>query len=191
MLYICQEPTQFLQSQPQAQMPASNLTTAIWHLQTAMTFKVPDSRKCLSPPVVPPSANSIYEEVLILLSQNRQVDVIIGDGNCLFRALSKALYGVETGHFVLWGFLVSFILKNQGSLWPNVKRGYIWNTSRALCCYLILSGFNFQAQCHKQVGLDQVQTCIQPTKLDFSDTRRISLSPPHFWFETLKRLSLR
>ena len=75
-----------------------------------------DSTKCLLPPVVKPSA-SIYRDVQqVLSSLDRQIDEIIGDGNCLFRTLSKTVFGVETGHLLLRGLLTSFTSNNQSTI---------------------------------------------------------------------------
>ena len=55
-----------------------------------------------------------------LAAMDRKVIPIIGDGNCLFRALSFVLYGNETCHKNVRELLVQFISQNQANFKPYI-----------------------------------------------------------------------
>lgn len=76
--------------------------------------------------------------------QQREVDRVMGDGNCLFRALSKAVTGVEDYHISLRKAIAEFESDNHTLFKPiheaiistnfeahnkNIKRQYIWGTT--------------------------------------------------------------
>ena len=76
--------------------------------------------------------------------QQREVNRVLGDGNCLFRALSKAITGVEDHHISLRKIIAEFepdnqtlfkliheaILSNNFEVhYKNIKRQYIWGTT--------------------------------------------------------------
>ena len=58
----------------------------------------------------PPSARKTGYEVLkpFLFQQGREANRVLGDGNCLFRALSRALTGVEDHHIALRKTIAEF-----------------------------------------------------------------------------------
>ena len=79
-----------------------------------------------------------------LSSQSREIDRVLGDGNCLFRALSKSLTGVEDYHPHLRKAISEFEADNNLLFKPlheaiyqnnfnnhlkNIKKQYIWGTS--------------------------------------------------------------
>ena len=79
-----------------------------------------------------------------LYKQQRQVDRVLGDGNCLFRALSKAISGTEDHHPHLRHAISDFESDNWTVFKPiheaiistnfenhikNIKKLYIWGTS--------------------------------------------------------------
>ena len=81
-----------------------------------------------------------------LNSQGREIDRVLGDGNCLFRALSKEISGVEDYHLHLRKAISEFeadhILlfkplheavyqtdRGFNSHLKNIKKQYIWGTS--------------------------------------------------------------
>ena len=54
---------------------------------------------CRNISLVPPSPSSpAFQLSSLLAQQNKSLDVIIGDGNCYFRAVSKELFGDERHH---------------------------------------------------------------------------------------------
>ena len=61
----------------------------------------------------------------ILASQDRKLKKIIGDGNCLFRALSQFIHGSEDFHAVMRQQLVDFVHKNKQVFVPFVLSGTI------------------------------------------------------------------
>ena len=69
-------------------------TKAIWQMELAISLHIPTEAKlCLYPLKTPPETGSISEQLLPLLnSQGRTIDVMLPDGNCLFRSLSKVLF---------------------------------------------------------------------------------------------------
>ena len=79
-----------------------------------------------------------------LYKQQREVDRVLGDGNCLFRALSKAISGTEDHHSHLRHAISDFESDNWTVFKPiheaiistnfenhikNIKKLYIWGTS--------------------------------------------------------------
>ena len=89
-------------------------TKAIWQRKVAIALEVPTEAKlCLSPPITPPVTNCISDQVLpVLHTQRRAIDVMLPDGNCLFRTFTKALFAVQSGHITLRKLLVTFIESN-------------------------------------------------------------------------------
>ena len=95
----------------------------------------------------PPSARKTGYEVLkpFLFEQGREPDRVLGDGNCLFRALSRALTGVEDHHIALRKTIAEFeasntttfqplhIAINQTTLFPdhlqNIRKLSVWGTN--------------------------------------------------------------
>ena len=79
------------------------LTKAIWQMKVAIALEVPTEGKlCLSPPITPPLTGCISAQVLpVLHTQRRTIDVMLPDENCLFRAFTKALFPVQSGHITL------------------------------------------------------------------------------------------
>ena len=68
----------------------------------------------------PPSAPKTGYEVLkpFLFQQGREPDRVLGDGNCLFRALSRALTGVEDHHIALRKTIAVFEASNTTVFQP-------------------------------------------------------------------------
>ena len=72
-----------------------------------------EARFCFNPPTYPPLPGSMGHQLLPTLnSQGRTIDAIVPDGNCLFRSISKALFGTSSGHLHLRKLIVSFIRSN-------------------------------------------------------------------------------
>ena len=79
-----------------------------------------------------------------MYKQQREVNRVLGDGNCLFRALLKAISGIEDYHSHLQKAIADFESDNQTLFKPiheailstnfenhvkNIKKLYIWGTS--------------------------------------------------------------
>ena len=80
-------------------------------MKLAISLEIPTEAKlCLQPQIT--SLTQCLEVVPLLKAQDRIVDAIIPDGNCLFRALSKALFAVQSGHLKIRQLLVNFIQLN-------------------------------------------------------------------------------
>ena len=86
-----------------------------WQVKLANILLLPTEAKlCLHPLVSPPLHGSTAHQLLPTLSiQGRTIDVILPDGNCLFRSISKALFGTSSGHFCLRKLIVTFIRSNS------------------------------------------------------------------------------
>lgn len=84
-------------------------------MKVALTLEVPtEARLCLNPPVTQTASHYVAINALPMLhSQGRTVDAMLPEGNCLFKALSKALFAVQSGHSKIRNLLVSFIVTNQ------------------------------------------------------------------------------
>ena len=68
--------------------------------------------------VVPPPSTEEYNSVTCCLQQqDRMIDHIIGDGNCMFRSLSKELFGTQCHHLELRKLILNFEEHN-----PNIIR---------------------------------------------------------------------
>ena len=65
---------------------------------------------------------------LYLWSQGRKMKVILGDGNCLFRAVAHIIYGTEESHATVRRILVTFVSKNKPVLVKYVTNGSLRNT---------------------------------------------------------------
>lgn len=69
--------------------------------------------QCCKPPIIPPCAGTtsfLFADKLA--KYQRFIDVIVGDGNCFFRAISKELCGSEKFQTGLQQILVTFIIHN-------------------------------------------------------------------------------
>ena len=95
----------------------------------------------------PPSAPKTGYEVLkpFLFQQGREPDRVLGDGNCLFRALSRALTGVEDHHIALRKTIAEFEASNTTVFQPlhsaisqaipfsehlrNIRKLSVWGTN--------------------------------------------------------------
>ena len=76
---------------------------------------------CINPP---PSTKG-YKDIQDMLGQQRRIDHIKGDGNCLFRAISKELLGHEKFHHLVRHFLVHFISANGKQFQEYLSEGKI------------------------------------------------------------------
>ena len=65
----------------------------------------------ITPPPTTSKDYGIIQEAL--QQQNRQLDSIKGDGNCLFRSISKELLGNEKYHTMIRGIIVDFTEQNS------------------------------------------------------------------------------
>ena len=73
-----------------------------------------EEEHCKTISITPPSQSN--SSIMLLLSkQNRALDRIEGDGNCLFRAISKELFGDDTHHKNLREIIIEYILTNSES----------------------------------------------------------------------------
>ena len=69
--------------------------------------------QCCKPPIMPPCpGNTSFLFADKLAKYQRLIDVIIGDGNCFFRTISKKLFGTEKFHPGLRQILVAFVIHN-------------------------------------------------------------------------------
>ena len=69
--------------------------------------------QCCKPPIMPPcpgTTSFLYANKLA--KYQRFIDVIVGDGNCFFRAISKELFGSEKFHNDLRQILTKFTMHN-------------------------------------------------------------------------------
>ena len=72
-----------------------------------------EARFCFNPPVCPPLLGSMGHQLLPRLnSQGRTIDAILPGGNCLFRSISKSLFGTSSGHLHLRKLMVTFTKSN-------------------------------------------------------------------------------
>ncbi len=76
---------------------------------------------CISPP---PSTEG-YKGIQDMLGKQRRIDNIKGDGNCLFRAISKELLGHEKFHNLVRQFIVQFITTNSKQFQEYLAKGKI------------------------------------------------------------------
>ena len=80
--------------------------------------------RCRSNSITPPSSNNqAYPLATLLSEQNRSIDIIIGDGNCFFRAISKELFGEEKHHECLRTILVEYIKLNRRHFQQYLSHG--------------------------------------------------------------------
>ena len=69
---------------------------------------------------------------LYLWSQGRKRKVILGDGNCLFRAVAHIVYGTQESHATVRRILVTFVSKNRPVLVKYVTNGSFEEHIRAV-----------------------------------------------------------
>lgn len=72
----------------------------------------------------PPISPKYTAFVELLKSSGRKINVTIADGNCLFRALSKALLGTENCHYLIRSKLLTFIYHNSTIFLPHIEQRY-------------------------------------------------------------------
>ena len=140
------------------------LAKAAWQMKIASDLQVStDAKLCFNPPITPPVACCISAQVLpILAIQGRTVDVMLPDGNCLFRALSKALFAVQSGHIALRKLLVAFIESNK-----KVLGGLCNGTVESHCERMrVTSAFGTQAELQAAASLFQLNVYVfhKPSK---------------------------
>ena len=81
--------------------------------------------------IPPPTTSKDYVALQqALLTQDRQLDAIQGDGNCLFRSISKELLGHERHHPSLRNILVNFIEHNPSSFSCLMR---LWRITASVC----------------------------------------------------------
>ena len=73
----------------------------------------------------PPPDTQGYKELQIMLGRQRRIDHTQGDGNCLFRALSKEMLGHEKFHYLIRQILTQFIKENGRQFQGYVFEGTI------------------------------------------------------------------
>ena len=77
---------------------------------------------------------------------------MLPDGNCLFRAFSKALFAVQSGHITLRKLLVNFIESNE-----RLFRGLCNDTLQSNCARMRkATTFGTQAELQAAASLFQV-----------------------------------
>ena len=125
-------------------------------MKVAIALQVPTEAKlCLNPPITQPVMGCISVQVLPLLhTQTRTVDVMLPDGNCLFRAFSKALFAVQSGHLTLRKLLVSFIESNE-----RIFRGLCNGTLQSHCVRM-RNASTFGTQAELQAAASLFQVCV-------------------------------
>ena len=67
-----------------------------------------------------PSQDPLQHALATLAAMEHRVKPILGDGNCLFQALSFVLYGNEMCHQNVQELLVQFISQNRNSFKPYI-----------------------------------------------------------------------
>ena len=72
-----------------------------------------------------------FDRALELAKTGRTTDLIIGDGNCFFRAISKELFGEQRFHYELRQTIVGFIKHNSTLFAPLLLGEH--NTIEAHC----------------------------------------------------------
>ena len=124
-----------------------------------------EAKVCFNPPVTLPIEGSMGHKLLPLLnSQGRTVDIMLPDGNCLFRSLSKALFAVPSGHLHLRKVIVDFIKSNLRQL------GGLCNGSLPEHCERMRKAgiFGTQAELQAAASLFQVPVYIFQKPNDLS-----------------------
>ena len=147
--------------------------------------------------MLPTCSGKVYENI----SQHRQVDLITGDGNCLFRSLSKSIFGVQAGHVILRVLLTTFILRNK-----MVPGKFCNGEVDDHCGQMAKNGtFGTQAEIHAAAAYFQVPiftfcisarnwhwikfTPVLRTLLDFAGCPLITPPPPLFRIKLLHHSS--
>jgi len=74
--------------------------------------------------ITPASAtNPAYQLTMLLCNENRSIDIIIGDGSCFFRTISKELFGEERHHEHLRAILVEYVQINSKHFQQYLSHG--------------------------------------------------------------------
>ena len=77
-----------------------------------------------------PPARCHYQVLTAALKGlKRKIDSILGDGNCLYRALAKELFGEEGGHAAIRHYISPFSAINKDTLVPFSTAD--WHLSKA------------------------------------------------------------
>ena len=108
-------------------MSLSTRSIFSYRLMLARTLRLDvEEEHCKTVPITPPS-HSNSSIMLLLSKQNRTLDRIEGDGNCLFRAISKELFGDDTHHKNLREIIIEYILTN-----PESFKQFLSNNSETI-----------------------------------------------------------
>lgn len=92
---------------------ATNLLCFRSFLATNLSITLPSNISLTNNIVLSSPGSPSFERSLELASIGRTLDLIAGDGNCFFRALSKELLGDQRFHQNLRHVIVHFILNNS------------------------------------------------------------------------------
>ena len=136
-----------------------------WHdiLKRSLRFGLPGSNVidipipsdlCPKPLSAPKSGYTVL--IPFLQQQNRGVDRVLGDGNCLFRALSIQLTGTQDHNLELRKLIALFekgnenvfknlhVSINRSVLFldhlENIKKSCTWGTTVKILAFIIVSG---------------------------------------------------
>ena len=158
------------QKHPISTNTAQNTTYTLWSHHSNMAS--PDSNHLEGTnwfcqlPAIPPAVLStcsgkVYDNILHLLhSQHRQVDLITGDGNCLFRSLFN-LNLFLVSRQVMWSYVYFWPPKNKmvlGKFCNGKFDDHCGQMARLehkhidTCSCIILSGSNFHILCYRNWG---------------------------------------
>ena len=92
-------------------------------LVALLSSSQPDYYSMFTPNNITPPTTSDYQPIQkALQDQERQIDCIKGDGNCLFRSISKELFGHQEYHAVIRHIQVDFIVQNSNLFKSLVHR---------------------------------------------------------------------
>ena len=72
---------------------------------------------------IPPVQSPAFKLNMQLAASGRNIDVILGDGNCFFRAISKELFGKQCFHYNMRTNLMEFIQNHPNMFEPLVFQG--------------------------------------------------------------------
>ena len=92
-------------------------------------------------------SSSIDPADVYLAQQGRKQNLILGDGNCFFRAVLCVVHGTQDNHPVVCENLVSFVEANKHVFEKFVMKGTFEHHVSTMCCSKLLSGRDLIIAC--------------------------------------------
>ena len=126
-----------------------------------------------------PPNNEAYEPYIeALQATGRMINTTVGDGNCLYRSISKGLIGTEFYHFRVRSVILGFIYMNPKIFEPHIRQVGCPLPIREYC--VAMNGLGVWGTEIEILGL---ATMLQAPVYTFSEAGKAATSPQPRWLK--------